>query len=249
MNSQGPNINALYLLIEGQRRLFLDLTDGEVMGIPVISQGPSEIHQQRIEKYADKTLTIRNVYSDIVCQQQWETLTHGKYLALVHSPHQKLTHLDSTQDETIASVPQSMIEGPNRDTRTLTLSETPVVSILNQLESDCLGTLQTDLDSVVSSRTGLLQHAAGLVRSNSTGLFQIVLIIGNKRWREGYSIAVLSVDLYLSEEDRRSNPEDYSCVCSCVCFKRELKCLRVTTILSTRKVKEKLWTFVHRTVS
>ena len=112
------------------------------------------------------------MYGDIVCQQQWETLTHGKYLALLHSPHQKITHLDSTQDETTASVPQSMIEGPNRDTRMLTLPETPVVSIINQLESDCLGTLQTGLDSVVSSRAGILQHAAGLVRSNSTGFFK-----------------------------------------------------------------------------
>ena len=136
-----------------------------------------------------------------------------------------------------------MIEGPNCDTGTLTLSETPVVSILNGLESDCLGTLQTGLDSVASSRTGLLQHAAGLVRSNLTGFsFQIVLIIGNKRWKEGYSIGIVSVALSLSEEDQKRYPEDYSCVCSCVCFKRELKCPHLTTMLSTHKVKEKLWT-------
>ena len=170
-------------------------------------------------------------------------------MALLHSPHQKLTYLDSTRDETTASVPRSMIEGPNRDTRTLTPSETPVASILNQLESDCLGTIQTGMDSVISSHTGLLQHAAGLVRSNSTGFFHIVLIIGNKRRREEYSIGILSVALYLSEEGQKRNPKDYSCVCSCVCFKRELKCPHVTTALTTTKAKEKLWTFVHRTVS
>ena len=122
----------------------------------------------------------------------------------------------------------------------LNLSETHEVSILNQLKSDFLGTLQTGVDSVVSSRKGLLQDAAGLVRSNSTGFLQIVLIIGNKRWREGYSIGFVSVALSLSEEDRKLNPENYSCVCSRVCFKRKLKCTQVTTMLSKPEVKEKL---------
>ena len=110
MKCQVPNVNALSLSIQVQRRLFLDLIDGEVTRIPVIPHELSELHKQRIQENEDKMLTILNVYGGIVCQQQWETLIHGKYLALLHSSHQKVTNSYSTQDETTASVSKLVIE-------------------------------------------------------------------------------------------------------------------------------------------
>lgn len=124
-----------------------------------------------------------------------------------------------------------------------------MVSILSRLESEILGTLQNGLDAVPSGHTGLQQHAAGLVRSNSTVFFQVFLVIVNTRWRDGSSISVVSLALSFPENDKNRNADDYTCVCSCSVFNRELKHPHVKTIMSTRKVKGKLWDFVYWTAS
>ena len=96
-----------------------------------------------------------------------------------------------------------------------------MVSIRYQHEREGIETLQNGLDAVFCRRTGLQQHAAGLVRSNSSEFFQIVLVIGKKQWRESSSMRIVSVAFSSSGKDKICNAEDHKCVCSYSVFKRE----------------------------
>ena len=95
-------------------------------------------------------------------------------------------------------------------------------------------------------RVALQQHAAGLAHSSCAGFFQILLVIGNKRWKARPSIRVVSVVLSLSEQYKICDLEDYVCVYLCDLFKRKLSCSLIKTLLLGQKVKEKIWAFVDR---
>ena len=105
--------------------------------------------------------------------------------------------------------------------------------ILTHLEINAMGTNVGSEEVSVTKRTSFGQISLALIRpKTSDAFFQLVFLLGNKRWRRRRSVHASSLSVVVPPFDRRQRPADIELdiMVSCYDYLKSTKCLHYDSV-------------------